>query len=60
MKKFKTILFIILGSICILYALLLIPDTNAGTLIKASEKPFAWNKNELWQQLENDFDKARQ
>ncbi|MBC7687460.1 MAG: hypothetical protein H7211_04700 [Aquabacterium sp.] len=60
MKKFKTVLFIILGSICILYALLLIPDTNAGTLIKASEKPFAWNKNELWQQLESDFDKARQ
>ena len=44
-----------------LYLLLLIPDSpDKAKMIVAGQKPFAWNKDALWQQLENDFVKAKQ
>ena len=45
----------------VLYLLLLIPDFSGNVhIIKAGQKPFAWNKDALWKQLENDFVKAKQ
>ncbi|MEO6731689.1 MAG: YiiX/YebB-like N1pC/P60 family cysteine hydrolase [Ferruginibacter sp.] len=60
MNKIKRRFLQILIGLAVLYLLLLIPDANNATIIKASEKPFAWNKDDLWLQLENDFKNARQ
>jgi len=61
MKKFKKRALQVTGALCILYLLLLIPDRNNSVIIKASETPFAWNKDSLWLQLEADFrDAAKQ
>ena len=46
--------------VAITYLLLLFPESNSTTIIKAAEKPFAWNKDALWLQLENDFKNAKQ
>lgn len=46
-------------ALSVLYLVLLIPDFKKGTIIKATEKPFVWNKDGLWLQLENDFKNAR-
>ncbi|MEP7110272.1 MAG: YiiX/YebB-like N1pC/P60 family cysteine hydrolase [Ferruginibacter sp.] len=60
MKKIKKRCLPVLIAICVLYLLLLIPDSNKTAIIKATEKPFAWNRDDLWLQLENDFKQARQ
>ncbi len=59
MKNIKKRVLTIIVMIGILFTLLLIPDFNNTTILKATEKPFAWNKDELWLQLENDFRVAR-
>ncbi|MBN8704901.1 MAG: hypothetical protein J0L62_03435 [Bacteroidetes bacterium] len=49
---------ILLGSVfslILLYVILLIPDQPDPPAIKASEKPFIWNQNEQWQQLETQY-----
>lgn len=42
-----------------LYLLLLTPDFNKTSILQATQKPFTWNKDDLWLQLENDFRVAR-
>jgi hypothetical protein len=60
MKKAKKRLLQGLGVLVVMYLLLLIPDSNNTTIIKAAEKPFTWNRDALWLQLENDFIGAKQ
>jgi len=56
MKKIFLFLKIIIG----LYLLLLIPFPQKEQKIqKASEVPFSWNQNELWQKLELSFKHAK-
>jgi len=61
MKTLKKRILQFTGFLVILYLLLLIPDFG-GTqpIVKASAKPFTWNKAHLWQQLESDFKQAKQ
>ena len=59
MKKNKKRLLRVLLTFVILYLLLLIPDSNNTTIIHASQKPFTWNKDDYWLQLENDFKAAK-
>ena len=54
-QRFIRILFILLA----LYLLLLIPDADKHNLIKAADKPFAWNQDSLWTVLETEFKEAR-
>lgn len=59
MKVFKKRLFQCFIFIAGVYLLLLIPDLPGNDpIIKANKKPFTWNKDHLWKQLENDFIKA--
>ena len=56
MKTFLKILLLIVG----LYFLLLIPSPNfQDKPEKASKTPFIWNQDELWEQLEITFQKAK-
>ncbi len=59
MKKLKNRLLQTLIGLSLLYLLLLIPDSNNTTILKATEKPFIWNKDSAWLQLENDFKNAQ-
>ncbi len=43
----------------LLYSLLLIPDSDEPAINTATQKPFTWNKDLLWKQLENNFTKAK-
>jgi hypothetical protein len=61
MKIVKRRIVQLLGLLIVLYLILLIPDfAIKGPLVKAHTKPFTWNKDQLWLQLENDFRKAKQ
>lgn len=57
----KTFQFILgsVFSLTLFYVILLIPDQPDPPAIKASEKPFIWNQNEQWQELETQFIKNR-
>ena len=46
--------------LCVIYALLLIPDVNPPLPADTGKKPFAWNRDEYWSQLEAAFKQARQ
>ncbi len=59
MNKIKKISLQILIALSLLYLVLLIPDSNNTTILKATEKPFTWNKDAAWLQLENDFKNAQ-
>jgi len=57
MKK----LFLFLKIVVALYVLLLIPlPQNKQKIQKASEIPFTWNQDKLWQQLEKSFKHAKE
>lgn len=61
MKILKKRILQLLAVLVILYLVLLIPDFGkTSPIIKATHKPFTWNKDDLWKQLENDFVKAKQ
>jgi len=61
MKFLKKRVLPFLIFLALLYLLLLIPDTgNNGHVVQATGKPFAWNKDDLWKQLETDFIHAKQ
>lgn len=49
----------LLGALLILYAGLMIPEPAAEVRQRASDKPFAWNLDELWSALEERFRRAR-
>lgn len=42
-------------SLTLLYGILLLPDQPDPPAIQAAEKPFLWNQNEQWKQLEIQF-----
>jgi len=61
MKVFKKRILQSLIILACLYLLLLIPDSpDKAKMVVAGQKPFAWNKDSLWDALENDFVKAKQ
>ena len=54
------IIFIVLAGIVIIYLLLMIPLPESNKHIQlANEKPFVWNRDKLWNHLENSFQKSR-
>ncbi|MFT3681129.1 MAG: YiiX/YebB-like N1pC/P60 family cysteine hydrolase [Ferruginibacter sp.] len=53
------ILYRILAALLLLYVALLIPGKEDGTIVRPTAKPFAWNRDSIWQELENDFREAR-
>ena len=60
MKKYKKRIIIVLSCLALLYLVLLIPDgKDTAPLTTANEKPFTWNSDTLWQQLETDFRTAK-
>jgi hypothetical protein len=59
MKKITKRLLVCLAALIIIYILLLIPDSDKTSINAATQKPFAWNKDSLWNQLENNFTKAK-
>jgi hypothetical protein len=60
MKAFKNWGIKILSFLVICSGLLMIPDFGEENHItKATEKPFVWNNDRLWNQLENDFREAK-
>ncbi len=61
MKKFtKRILYFIVA-LAILYILLLIPDSKEKNVkVETGKKPFAWNRDAQWQQMEELFKQAKQ
>ena len=54
-KRFVRIFFILIA----LYLLLLIPDSEKHNLVKAVDKPFAWNQDSVWSELEIEFKEAK-
>lgn len=59
-KKLKKILYGIAG-LAVIYLLLLIPDAKEAVPGTATGKrPFAWNRDEQWQQMEDLFKQAKQ
>jgi Permuted papain-like amidase enzyme, YaeF/YiiX, C92 family len=60
MKKFKKVPLKIIGALLLLYTVLLIPDLNNNKIIQADQKPFFWNRDAVWQQMEQNFKSARQ
>ncbi len=61
MKRFKTFLLRLSIVLAALYLLLLIPDgTDKNMSLPSGQKPFAWNQDAVWQQMENNFRQARQ
>jgi Permuted papain-like amidase enzyme, YaeF/YiiX, C92 family len=61
MKKFKKLLLKIIIGLTALYLVLLIPDGADNTInLPTGKKPFEWNRDSVWQQLENTFKLAKQ
>ena len=50
---------ILAASLCIIYLILLIPFRNTYQIHKGSGKPFIWNQDSLWKNLENEFWEAK-
>jgi Permuted papain-like amidase enzyme, YaeF/YiiX, C92 family len=61
MKKFtKRILYFIVA-LAVLYLLLLIPDSKEKNVtVETGKKPFAWNRNAQWEEMEQLFKQAKQ
>ncbi len=61
MKKFAKRILYLIAALGVLYILLLIPDSNEND-IKAGtgKRPFAWNRDAQWLQMEELFKQARQ
>ncbi len=58
--KVKTKVVFFTAILAALYLLLLIPDADNYNAVSPNKKPFAWNQDALWQQMENNFKQARQ
>lgn len=46
--------------LAVLYATLLLPDTETSSLHKSGKNPFLWNRDTTWQELEHTFQQAKQ
>jgi Permuted papain-like amidase enzyme, YaeF/YiiX, C92 family len=61
MKKLIKRLLYLFAGLGILYLLLLIPDSKEKSITAdTGKKPFAWNSDSLWMQMEELFKQARQ
>lgn len=61
MKKLLKKLLCFIATLAVIYLLLLIPDAGEKEpVISKDKKPFAWNSDGRWQQMENLFKEARQ
>jgi hypothetical protein len=59
MQNFKKNIFRILLVLAGVYFLLLIPERDNRTIIKAADKPFVWNRDSVWNALEVEFSNAK-
>jgi hypothetical protein len=60
LKKIKyPKIFVLITTIVLLYILLLIPSDDNPILPAGNKKPFIWNQNEVWSNLETEFVKAK-
>jgi len=60
MKKIKQLSLRIVVALAVLYLVLLIPDTKSDTrIIEAGKKPFFWNRDNVWQLMEQRFVNAK-
>ncbi len=61
MKKFKKVFLPILAVLSVLYIVLLVPGSNSNSKItEAGKRPFFWNRDDFWQQMEAKYHTARQ
>ena len=61
MKKFKRIILYFIAVLTLVYLLLLIPDAKEKNItIEAGKKPFAWNRDAQWKEMEELFRQAKQ
>jgi hypothetical protein len=61
MKQIKKWMVRVLLFLIAVYLLLLIPDSKEDhTLVMAGKRPFVWNRDAQWQQLEEKFNAAKQ
>lgn len=61
MKKLKKVLLKSIIGLAALYLVLLIPDSADNNIhLPSDKKPFAWNRDALWQQMEENFRHAKQ
>ena len=61
MKKFTKRILYLLAALGLLYLLLLIPDAKEKSIpVDTGKKPFAWNRDAQWLQMEELFKQARQ
>lgn len=61
MKKFTKRVLYFIASLAVLYLLLLIPDAKENEFkIETGKKPFAWNRDAQWKEMEELFRQARQ
>ncbi|MGG9961573.1 YiiX/YebB-like N1pC/P60 family cysteine hydrolase [Ferruginibacter sp. SUN106] len=60
MKKLKKLCLRSLMALILLYLVLLIPDTKSNTaIVTADKKPFFWNRDNVWQLMEQRFKNAK-
>lgn len=60
MQKFKKRLLFVLAGIILLYLVLLLPaQQEQAAPALAGQQPFTWQRDSLWQKLENDFKQAK-
>lgn len=61
MKKLKKVLLKVIIGLAALYLVLLIPDGADNTIhLPSGKKPFAWNRDAVWHEMENNFKQAKQ
>lgn len=61
MKKFVKRILYLIAALGVIYLLLLIPDSkNNDFKAETGKKPFAWNNDERWLQMEDLFKRARE
>ncbi len=61
MKKFTKRILYFIAALAILYVLLLIPDSQENNFkADTGKKPFAWNRDAQWLQMEELFKQAKQ
>lgn len=61
MKKLRKRILYVFTGLGILYLLLLIPDSKEKKIaVDTGKKPFAWNRDSLWLQMEEQYKQARQ
>jgi len=61
MKKFAKRILYFIAALAVLYLLLLIPDSKDKDFkVDTGKKPFAWNRDAQWKEMEELFRQARQ